>query len=153
MEQEFLDVLAQRAAESTSTVPDDPEPSLASTFEPIFVESKLKAVCSNIKDSTRKLGAALSMADKPVKSSLRFAGTKVQETLRSPNFVVLHLKTKCNIAEVLSKRELKWSAIHAGYQVMDWLSLFDKLPFLKLSDWEMTVEPLSCIFRIKQLTV
>ena len=82
-------------------------------------------------------------ADKPVKSSLRFAGTKVQETLRSPNFVVLHLKTKCNIAEVLSKRELKWSASHAGYQVMDWLSLFDKLPFLKLSDWELTMEPLT----------
>ena len=90
-----------------------------------FVESRMKAMVLTRKDRVRRLGGAPSDGDKAVKMHLRAAGEQFKDAIQCTNYVILHLKTKDNIADAISRRELQLEAD----VVRRWWSPFQELPF------------------------
>ena len=108
-----------------------------------FVESSMKAMVLTRKDRVRRLGGAPSDGDKAVKMHLRAAGDQFKDAIQCTNYVILHLKTKDNIADAISCRELQLE--DGAYVVRGWWSPFQELPFKDKSKWMLTLEPLACI--------
>ena len=108
-----------------------------------FVESRMKAMVLTRKDRVRRLGGAPSDGDKAVKMHLRAAGEQFKDAIQCTNYVILHLKTKDNIADAISCRELQLE--DGAYVVRGWWSPFQELPFKDKSKWMLTLEPLACI--------
>ena len=121
--------------------------SLELMLEPEFhaktFETPMQAMLQQRKERVRKLGGAPSESDKAVKMYLRAAGTKVADAIQSANFVILHLQTKDNIADALSRRELVYQDT-GSYTVASWMSPFEELPFKDKSKWMLTVQLPSC---------
>ncbi|CAE6921185.1 Cdkl4 [Symbiodinium natans] len=126
--------------------------SLELMLEPEFhaktFETPMQAMLQQRKERVRKLGGAPSESDKAVKMYLRAAGTKVADAIQSANFVILHLQTKDNIADALSRRELVYQDT-GSYTVASWMSPFEELPFKDKSKWMLTVQQCTLVPRLE----
>jgi len=105
----------------------------------------MKAMVLTRKDRVRRLGGAPSDGDKAVKLHLRAAGEQFKDAIQCSNYsyIILHLQTKDNIADAISRRELRLE--DGAYVVQSWWSPFQELPFKDKSTWSLTLEPLACI--------
>jgi len=103
----------------------------------------MKAMVLTRKDRVRRLGGAPSDGDKAVKLHLRAAGKQFKDAIQCTNYVILHLKTQDNIADAISRRELRLE--DGAYLVQSWWSPFQELPFKDKPKWMMTLELLACI--------
>ena len=110
-------------------------------FRPMFLETKLAAITWQRKEAMRKLGAAPSVADKPVKARLRHCRQEVTQIMSETEYAILTLHTQKNLAEACSTRQLVVEE-GGGYSVLLWHDPCHELPFLEPASWSLEVEPL-----------
>ena len=131
----------QRMASNYADSPDSV--SFKLEYDPVFLPTAVDAITYERKNNLRKLGAAPSVTDKPVKYKLRDLGHEISETLFETDFVILKLSTQANLADALSKSELVLEQ-NGAYRVVAWPSPVDPLPFQDGDAWSVEVECLFC---------
>ena len=137
----------RKCQDGLSNYADDPEASdyspELSGFRGLFLESKLAAITYQRKEAMRRLGAAPSVADRPVKSRLRDARSgALQDAAFESQYVILTLYTKENLAEACSTGQLLVE--DGGYRVSQFWNPVEALPFRNADSWSMDLERLGC---------